>query len=248
MYRILYYTDRGLRNYQQDCLYIDGKVVQSESMGSPEYTEKDKDDILVAICDGMGGLSSGDIASRSVCESLGKLKIPFSVEGVYKALYRIQLDFMKLNIFNSGTTVAGVYMNGSKSIIFNAGDSRVYKITDREIIYLSHDHSYVQQLVDKGIISYREAFYSPYRHYVEFGIGDIFMEDWERGVKPYIKNDYLEKDQFYFICTDGVNDTLKDEEIFQILHPDPFKNAEDLIKELDRRKEDNYSFIILSYS
>ncbi|WP_457644637.1 PP2C family protein-serine/threonine phosphatase, partial [Persephonella sp.] len=142
MYRVLYYTDKGLRNYQQDCLYIDGTIVQAESMKNPSYSEIKKKEILVAVCDGMGGLSDGDIASRFVCKQLKDLSIPFSVEGIYRALYTVQKEFTRTGIINSGTTVAGVYMKENKSIIFNVGDSRVYKLTEKKITYISHDHSY----------------------------------------------------------------------------------------------------------
>jgi len=243
MYMFFFCTDIGKRNSQQDCLYVDGDVIFSEHFCDRKSIEKER--ALFAVCDGMGGLSKGEKISIFVGKEISKMNIPFSEDGIYEALRKVQKK-TEIDFYMSGTTIVGVYMNGRKSIIFNAGDSRVYKITEDGIIYLSHDHSYVQKLVDTGVITYEEAFYHPARNILEFGIGDVFKQEWDNGVKPYIKTDYLDEGEYYLITTDGVHGELTDQEIFSLLWPDPFKQIDTFLLELEKRKRDNFTFILLT--
>ncbi len=239
MFNVYCCMDKGLRKYQQDCIYLDGEIVQREKeCGRREYN---KERLLFAVCDGMGGLSHGDKASKFVCETLKKVKIDFSKEDIEKALRQIQDEFIRKGFLNSGTTIAGIFINGNKSFIFNAGDSRVYKLNKEGIWYISHDHSYVQTLVDMGLIYYEEAFYHPYRNLIEFGIGDVFQEEWEKGRKPFVKEDIPREGDIYH----GVHDVLKDREIFSLLMPFSEKSLTLFLKVLEERKSDNYSSIII---
>jgi serine/threonine protein phosphatase PrpC len=240
--------DIGMRDNQEDCMYIDGEILQVSNMECPRSKKVDRERLLVAVCDGMGGMSEGERASRFVCEILKKCSIPFSPEGVYRALFRIQKKFESSGIIWSGTTIAGVFMEGDKSIVFNAGDSRVYKYTSDRLIYISHDHSYVQSLIDKGLISYEEAFYHPEKYIVEFGIGDVFSVDWKSGKKPYILEDTLKEDEAYLICTDGLSDYIPDNEMYYLLYPDPFENFRNLLEAVEKVKTDNYSIVLIGLS
>ncbi len=247
---VAYYMHKGLRKTQEDCILVNGEIVQVDYMDFPAFKKIESNISLFAVCDGMGGLLHGKRASRFVCERLKEKvqNIQFSKEWILETLRNIQDEFMKTSLTESGTTVAGVLLEGGNSIIFNAGDSRVYKLTPEKIMYLSHDHSYVQELVDTGEISYEEAFYHPYKNIITFGIGDVFHGEWKEGMKPYTVEDRLEENQYYLLCTDGVNDVLKDEEIFQFLMPDPFNSVDSFISEIKKRMSDNFSFIIVSKS
>ncbi len=247
-YSVVYYMNKALRENQEDCLFIDGEIVQEDYMEFPVFRRFDKKRAIFAVCDGMGGLFYGEKASKFVCEKLkeGLKELKFSKESVETLLRDIQQEFFKTGLINSGTTIAGVFLKEDKSLIFNAGDSRVYKLTPEKILYISHDHSYVQELVDLGTITYEEAFYHPYRNIITFGIGDVFQEEWDEGYRPYIVEDTLSQNQYYLLCTDGVNDVLTDSEIFSILMPEPFNSVDKFISEIKKRMQDNFSFIIVS--
>jgi serine/threonine protein phosphatase PrpC len=245
MYWSFFCTDKGLREYQEDCVFINGEIVQEDHLCGEKIIKGNK--ALFAVSDGMGGLSFGDMASRFVCGLLKEMDIPFTIEGVLKGIQSIQREFMRTALYNSGTTLAGVYMNKDRSIIFNVGDSRVYKITKEKAVYISHDHSYVQSLVDRGIISYQQSFFHPAKNIIEFGIGDVFQEEWLKGKKPYILEDKLKEDEYYLITTDGVHDVLTDREIHYLLCPEPKRGILNLIKELEKKKSDNYSLILVRW-
>ncbi len=247
-YIAVYYTHKGLRNYQQDCIFINGNIIQTNYMEFPKFEVINSKTTLFAVCDGMGGLSHGEKASLFVCEKLKEklLSIEFSKNWLINTLNYIQNSFLKTDIKNSGTTIAGILLQERKSIVFNIGDSRVYKLSRKGIKYISHDHSVVQELVDEGAITYEEAFHHPYKHIVTFGIGDVFFPEWKEGKKPYIVEDILKEDEYYLICTDGVSDVLKDEDIYKSLAPSPFENVNNFIENIKKHMSDNFSFIIVS--
>ncbi len=239
----------GLRDSQEDCIFVDGKVFQERSFPKVAVAKKRKDNVLFAVCDGMGGHSRGEWASRFVCEKLKENLRNFhssrnSVEFLIEAIQNKMENEM---VSNSGTTIAGVALRDDRAEVFNAGDSRVYKITGGGITYVSHDHSLVQSGIDRGDISPAEAFAHPYKNVIEFGMGDVFKDAWARGDRAtYRKDDYLAEGEYYLICTDGVNDVLRDEEMDKILDGDPFGNLSALVEFLKERMKDNFSFILVA--
>ena len=114
---------------------------------------------------------------------------------------------------------------------------------------MSHDHSLVQTYLDKGQLLPEEAFVHPHKNVIAFGLGDVFKNEW--GIddkKVYIKEDILNKDEYYLLCTDGVNDVLRDNEIFSLLQPNPFERFQDFVECLKERMNDNFSFILIGSS
>lgn len=250
IYKVAYHMNIGLRDNQEDCVFVNGKVIQENKLKRTGVKRVRGDKALFAVCDGMGGHSKGEWASRFVCQKLkDNLEyFEFSGEYIQGLIEKIQKQAEKEGAGNSGTTVAGVALKGDNARIFNAGDSRVYKITGKDIVYMTHDHSLVQSNVDKCYISQDEAFNHPHKNVIEFGIGDIFKNEWDKGDKNvYIKNDVLGADEYYLICTDGVNDVLRDKEIFDILHNNPFERCSEFMEYLNGRMNDNFSFIIIGY-
>jgi serine/threonine protein phosphatase PrpC len=251
IYNVAYYMNIGLKNDQEDCIFINGRIVQQDDSILHTQIEKiDGSHVLFALCDGIGGHAKGEQASRFVCERLLENFDHFSLSksSIKSLLGKIQSLIEQEAPEYSGTTVAGTTIKGTRAIIFNAGDSRVYKITRRSILYISHDHSLVQSYIDKGYLTQDEAFKHPNKNVIDFGIGAMFKKAWDNGSKKvYIKNDTLKRAEYYLLCTDGVNDILRDEEIFRILYPDPFSRLYDFIDCLKERMRDNFSFIIIGH-
>ena len=103
----------------------------------------------------------------------------FSAEKIKTCLTEIQNSTRKYLPENSGTTVAGLMIMNGQTIVFNAGDSRVYKISTSKMDYISHDHSLVQGLVDKSFIQQDSASYHPLKNIIDFGIGPLFDDVWK---------------------------------------------------------------------
>ncbi len=251
MYRVAYYMNIGTRDSQEDCIFVNGTVVQQKRFEKITSKRIRKEKVLFAVCDGMGGHSKGEWASRFVCDRLKAhlRQQAFSKDSVELLIEQIQNRIENEMVDNSGTTIAGLAMERDESTIFNAGDSRVYKITNEDIRYMSHDHSLVQSSVDLGYISQGEAFSHPHKNVIEFGIGDVFKSDWAEGTrKVYKREDVLGKEEYYLICSDGINDVLTDGEIFDALHPDPFRKSGELVDRVTKKMKDNFSFILVGNS
>jgi len=240
------YMNTGKREDQQDCIFLDGKIIQ-ENMDAVTYAEMLPDSrVLLAVCDGMGGLRHGERASRFVCQMLKKelAGMKSGRASVTTILKRIQDEMERQEMRNTGSTVAGIVMDNNKTMIFNAGDSRVYKIAGGGIVRLSHDHSLVQSAIDSGHISEWESLHHPYRHVITFGMGDVFSELWSGNGRAYVREDILGQNEYYLICSDGLHDLLEDSEILEMLSPDPFDRLPEMISRIKDKMKDNLSLIL----
>lgn len=235
----------GPRAQQEDCI-IDGiDLFQSNQLNEKKII--DTDFLLLGICDGLGGHDQGEIASRFVCEQLKNKfnRTMFSAEKVKTRLTEIQEAAQKNLPKNSGTTIAGLMIMDGQTIGFNAGDSRIYKISSSKMEYISHDHSLVQGLVDKSFIQQDTALNHPLKNIIDFGIGPLFNDAWKI-FNVHIFEKTISKNDGYLLCSDGVTDLMNETEIHELLMPSPIENGDILLQALQRKGlKDNTSFIIL---
>ncbi len=236
--------DVGPRNNQEDCLVIDSLIYQEdELLVSAKY---ESDIIIMAVCDGMGGHDAGEDASRYVCDKLNSIVdfVDFSAESLERILQAVQGSSNNSLPKGSGTTIAGLVIKDNKVIVFNAGDSRVYKITPDTINCVSHDHSLVQDLIDQGLIDQAEAFKHPYRNVVNFGIGPAFKKAKGR-YSVFTYEEELDSEASYLICSDGVSDLMLEDEIMKHVGTEPVATGDKLMNVLKQRKlKDNTTYII----
>ena len=210
--------------------------------------------ISAAVCDGVGGRRGGDKAAENSCEvfareSYGAGKTMDDIIDAIE-LANENLYFMKRKekAFESFfTTIAGLYADEEHLFICNAGDSRVYRLRYEYLMRLSKDHSLVQEKVDSGEITPEEAFYHKRKNVITNCIGNT------KKVNPRVvdlSDDMQERDLF-LICSDGISDALKDEEIRDILIQ--YRNS-DKLKECCQKlrdiaiahgSEDNISAILI---
>jgi len=127
---------------------------------------------LLVVADGMGGAAAGDLASAVAIDTIRRIDVPSSgpqmLEALAGALHRandriadlVQTDYA---LEGMGTTVTGVLFDGSQFALAHIGDSRAYLLHEGHLERLTHDHSWVQSLVDDGKISEDEAAVHPHR-------------------------------------------------------------------------------------
>lgn len=237
--------DIGPRPVQQDCILSPGKIFQEDRLF--HKADLSDDHIVLAVCDGMGGHVDGEKASHYTCEKLLEMLTPekIHVEGINSVVSAIQKKSERDLTTGCGTTVAGLAIKGKKAFCFNMGDSRVYRLNSESIDYISHDHSLVQDLIDKEMISEVDAFGHPYRNVVHFGTGPAFSDVWDT-YTPYIKEISLSEVSYFLICSDGVSDMLNKETLHRILGDSPLRNGQLLLEKIKEQTiTDNISFIIL---
>jgi len=234
----------GPRHRQEDCL-VDGRGLFQADLLSRRNSFS-TDTLLLAVCDGMGGHKGGEKASRFACQQLEKHRWPQEInrQAVFDALHYIQTLAEKSLPPHCGTTVAGLLAEKDKAIVFNAGDSRVYRIHKDFTEYVSHDHSLVQDLVDQHMVNAEKASSHPFKHLIEFGIGPVFSHVWpERDV--YMVKQNIEDTAHFLICSDGLTDIFQDRELHSLLWPSPVENGAKLANAARKKGlTDNTSFII----
>jgi len=201
---------------------------------------------VLAVCDGMGGHPGGKEASRFVCRDIsGRFHTPVDEAHVEEMLVDTQKAAEEKLTGNSATTLAGLVIGRAAGLmVFNAGDSRVYRLDSGTAVCVSHDHSPVQDMLDRDLISAEEAFLHPFKNLVSFGLGPAFRNNWPDR-SPFVALDFPEKDN-YLICSDGVSDILRDEDMGVILEGNPIEKAPLLIKTMQQiGLRDNTSFILV---
>lgn len=138
--------------------------------------------LLALVCDGMGGAVGGKEAS-SVASQTFSCYVSDNFkngENCEKVLFEA-LDAANRAVFKKatetdglegmGTTLATMLFDGEKYYCLWVGDSRIYAIKDTDIWQISHDHSFVQSLVDNGSITEKEAIVHPNRNIITKAVG-----------------------------------------------------------------------------
>jgi len=199
---------------------------------------------LWVVADGMGGHEAGEVASAMVVEALSRCS-----DGAEQALAALddvnaRLVEMGRTGFDSrtiGSTVVGLVAKGESFTCFWAGDSRAYRARDGKLTRLTHDHSLVQDLVDAGMISEREAETHPNANVITRAVGVA-----ERLQVDTIGGDVQPGDLF-LLASDGLTRLVSDEEIMSALQGGDIEASAVHLLELalDRDAPDNVSLIVL---
>jgi serine/threonine protein phosphatase PrpC len=186
---------------------------------------------IYAVADGMGGHGSGDVASRLAVEVLARCVMlrPLFTEAVLHALEEANQVIVEHDGPNRmGTTVTGLAglesLGGDRLMVFNVGDSRVYRLAADRIEQLTVDHSEVQELVTAGVLTREQARTHPRRNVVTRALGGGFDLAADHWLVPATGGDR------FLICSDGLFGELPDEVIMPLLAiANPQQAAEALV-------------------
>lgn len=196
---------------------------RKQNQDSFMIVEHDNHDMLAVVCDGIGGGLAGDVASHMAVTHMKERflqKNSFSgdldVKHWLKQVIQEANDLIFMQSANSlqqkgmGTTCVGVLSTHENVYIFNVGDSRIYGLYDRELICLTEDHSFVQDLLKAGEITEEEAKSHPNRNMLTNALGI-----WDN-VKIDINKIRTGFDRL-LICSDGLHGYVSEEIIYKIL-------------------------------
>jgi Serine/threonine protein phosphatase len=229
-------TDVGLlRDNNEDAIWSDTKLG------------------LWVVADGMGGHAAGEVASEITvnvikdCIRQGK-SLPEAINNAHQAVLEAARDGS--GKYGMGSTVVALHSLGNRYEIGWVGDSRAYLWSDRDrdgfsLQQLTVDHSYVQMLYQSGIISAEEMSGHPEKNVITQCLGSMELQD--------LKVDVIEgnwhKYDWILLCSDGLSDTVSDQQICDILHT--ADNTEDAVASLIKAAlanggKDNVSVIIVT--
>lgn len=220
-------VDIGQKETNDDRALISGNIVNMDiDSGSIESPG------LAVVCDGCGGYAGGYIAAQTVLETINDEKVDELLDENYLAS---ALKKCKENVFlkkeempeftSMCTTIAGCVFGEDKTVIFHSGDSRVYRFDGTYIAQMTIDHSAVQGMVEIGEITEDEAMVNPRRNVITRCIGfDCLPPD------IYVSNCPISPGEMYILCSDGLWEVVRNEQIVEILLKDT--SLEDKAKEL----------------
>lgn len=197
--------------------------VRKVNQDDVRFCQKNDHECLVVLCDGMGGHNAGEIASQTVCDDIidnYQKQDPFTDaqkihDWILSAIHHahqlvVQKSNESSNYEGMGTTIALVLCVDNQAYISHVGDSRVYLVGD-ELIQLTKDDTLVNVLVDSGTISQAEAKVHPQKNILLQAVG---VSD---GLNPSFIQKQIDRGML-LICSDGLYNSLSDEQIINILH------------------------------
>lgn len=172
---------------------------------------------LLLVADGMGGHAAGELASAIAVATVADLDVhPPEPGEVMSSLADAVTDVgdgiadvisEDQDLTGMGTTVTGLYWLGERMAIVHVGDSRAYLMRDDELTQLTHDHTYVQTLVDAGRITEEEASVHPRRSLLMRALDGLNPVEADLSIREARAGDR------YMLCTDGLSGVVRDDEI-----------------------------------
>jgi serine/threonine protein phosphatase PrpC len=204
------------------------------------------DRALWAVADGMGGHRGGDIAAELAIAALRGLAddpADITAAAILDALQRANAQIRERGIAAGGvigSTVVVLHIADDAAHLFWAGDSRAYRAERGAWRQLTRDHSFVQELVDQGLIASGDAAHHPRAHVITRALGVDAEVELEYRAVPILG------DEVFLLCSDGLSRSLAAETPRDTPQPGAPMADELLDAALVNDGSDNISLILIS--
>ena len=200
-----------------------------DSLATVHMQQASEDDAksvdIVAVADGMGGHSHGEIASKlavrtairkvmdDIVEHDDDMPVNYRswLESATRIANRVVYKTAESRDSNMGTTLVLAVVAGNKLHVANVGDSRAYVITDKSIRQITKDHSMLRAMLESGAYDERQIEQSPFKHALTQAIGQA---------EPIEIDTFTEKlpdGSYVLLCSDGLWGEVDESEIFKIV-------------------------------
>jgi len=190
-----------------------------------EFFEPEEPELLAvkgcfyAVADGMGGHSSGQIASELALKTILRTYYADPSDDVVESL-KAAMGAANSYIYDTaqavperagmGTTCTAVVLRNDDMYVGHVGDSRLYLIRDGALRRVSEDHSWIAEQVKRGALTEEEARMSPFRNVITRSLGAT------ADVEVDIYQEKVEKGDVLVLCSDGLSGCVSDEEILEL--------------------------------
>ncbi len=228
------------------------KVYQATHVGK---VRKNNEDALIFIepetfivADGMGGQAAGEIASQMLIDTvknfLPAVPEPWSEDILKKAILKSNAAILREAAKNSnyrgmGTTATILHIYNRRAYYAHVGDSRLYRLKNKNLEQITQDHSYVENLVRNGEITAEEARNHPMKNILTQAVGAV------ENILVDTASFTVNAGDTFLLCTDGLTNMLEDKEIAEILLTSE-NPAENLVQAaLNNGGSDNVSVIVV---
>lgn len=252
-FRLVSYTDAAgkyspdaFRSGNEDNFYVDADLADEAANGGEqdEILRLGRLGMLMVVADGMGGMNAGEVASQIAVDTVkASFKAESLTDSVVSAAQSRQKYLERVireadrNIKKEarkdrgkegmGSTIMMAWLFNDELTISWCGDSRAYIFNEKSGLRLiSQDHSYVQELVNKGLLTYDQTFDHPQNNIITRSLGDPTKE-----ARPESKTLKIGRGDIILLCSDGLSGVLRDRKTYdangQLL---PEENIEDIVR------------------
>lgn len=237
---------REASDFETGCISHTGKVRKANEDNfilRPEFG-------LWAVADGMGGHENGALASATVVAALEGVGAAGSAADLLARLEDSVLeanDTLRAEIrrrgATMGATLAVLLVHQRHFACVWSGDSRIYLVRAGQIAQVSRDHTEVQEMVDRGVLTPDEAKHSPRRHIITHAIGVHDTPELD------IESGEIADGDVFILCSDGLTEHVADAEILAAAEAGSMQAACDalLALTLERGARDNVTVIMVRY-
>jgi protein phosphatase len=177
---------------------------------------------IFIVADGMGGHAAGEVASEMTVQIISRElhdlkdadapaeeRISDSIRLANRAVY--ERTIQESDKQGMGTTASVLIVSGTRYLIGQVGDSRIYLLRDGALKQLTKDHSYVQEQVDAGLLTPEQARYHPYSNVITRCVGA------SDAVEPDTYSGDLKPGDTFLVASDGLTGMVDDRRLQQLL-------------------------------
>ncbi len=226
-YIAAYHTDVGIsKKTNQDSLAI--KVVETKN-GKVAFA---------IVCDGMGGLSKGELASKEVImafsdwfdntlidsinsEGLNEEALVSQWNDIIQTQNKRLGEYGEKNNIMLGTTVSAILLYKNNYYIVHVGDSRIYCMTDKAL-QLTKDQTFIAREIEAGRMTVEQSKTDPRRSVLLQCVGASQV------VEPEFVKGNVTKDAVYMLCSDGFRHQINEQEMLDKIGPAVVKSEQDI--------------------
>lgn len=214
-------TDVGRKRTRNEDAFLVADMMQTVPMDAtthPVRVTVGSRGALLAVSDGMGGATGGEVASALTLDALRRsldsavattveAALQSSVEGANAHVHREAMHSGRLGM---GATVTAALIYGGSAYIAEVGDSRAYLLRDGRLVQLTRDQSLVELLTTAGVMTLEEAESSPYRHQIAQAVGT------RPSLTVALSRVSLRRRDRILLCSDGLSRKVADQEMASI--------------------------------
>ena len=233
----------------------DKGIIRQQNEDALDFGSFDDGVSWALVCDGMGGVHGGRMASTIATETIAdKIKKCYSKQMPVASLENLLLSSITTanvmvydrgsideDLHGMGTTVVAAIVKNNEACIAHVGDSRAYKVSKDKIEQVTKDHSLVQEMLDNGQITQEEFEVTPIKNIITraLGIGEEVEIDFDFVcVNP---------DEALILCSDGLSGLVSDSEILNAYLNNDFESLAEKYIELANANggRDNITVVIM---